>query len=449
MRIVIIGAGNAGRHLAATLCKLNHDVVLIDERAEPLSDAEANLDILTIEGQGSSPSVLDKAEISKADLVVAVTNRDEVNILACAYAHACGVPRKVARVSNPDYTHRKSRLDLKKFGLDLVVSHKQECAREIFNILRMPGTLEVVDLLERQVQTVGLKVSTESPMIRTRLRDFPRPELLETVRFIALVRGEELLIPNGDTQLLIGDDVYLIIKPEQVREFMDWAYPEHPKFDKVIIGGGGDLGLHLAQRLEETDLEIVLLEANEDRADYCSALLNRTLVMKADLMQSESLSNAGIEERTAFVAVTGDDENNIISCLLAEKQGASFTIAQVTKPSYVPVINGLSLLDRAVSPHLALTNAILHFLRGRDVLHASLLHNLPGELLEIQLPPGSRWAGKPIRDLNMPDGSIIAVVQRNGSVFPATGNLDLQAGDRVVVFTLPKAVERLQHLFRK
>lgn len=449
MRIVIIGAGNAGRHLARTLCELNHDVVIIDVRSEPLAELESQLDILTLQGEGSTPRLLEQAEVAKADLVVAITSRDEVNILAAVYAHAAGVKHTVARVAAYDYGDPASRLNLQQLGVDLMVSHKEECAREIFNIVRMPGTLEVVDLVGGRAVAVGIKVSTTSPLLRTALKDFPQPELIEKIRFIAAMRGEELIIPNGETQFILGDDVYVVIQPAEVNAFIDWACPDHPRFGKVIIGGGGDLGFSLAQKLEPLPIHTVLLEQDEERADFCSGKLDRTLVIKGDVLDRDTLTNAGIIENTAFVAVTGDDENNIISCLLAEKEGASFTLAQVTKPEYVPIINGLSLLDRAISPHVSMTNAILHFVRGQHVTRAALLHNLPGELMEIGLPPQSKWAGKAIKDINMPKGAIIATVLRNEDVCPATGSLVLQDGDCIVLFSLPEAVDKVEARFRK
>jgi len=449
MRIIIIGAGNAGRHIAETMCELNHDVVLVDNRSEPLAEVDAHLDILTLQGPGACPTTLEQAGIEQADLLVAVTDRDTVNILACAYAHAAQVKNKVARVVNPAFTDKSSRLNLRELGVDLVVSHKEECAREIFNILRMPGTLEVVDLLGGRALAVGLKVPTTSPLIRAPLKAFPDAELLKKFRFIAAIRGNELIIPGGDTQFMIGDDIYVVMQPNQVGEFIDWACPDHPTFEKVIIGGGGDLGLSLAKRLEQLSLQIVLLEDDPDRAEYISGALNRTLVMNADLLDRETLVNAGIVENTAFVAVTGDDENNIISCLLAEKEGVSFTLAQVTKPAYVPIINSLSLLDRAVSPHLSMTNAILHFVRGQHVTRAALLHNLPGELLEIELAANSRWAGKAIREIRIPRDALIATVLRAETVCTATGDLRLNVGDRLVLFSAPKAVEKLEAIFRK
>jgi trk system potassium uptake protein len=448
MRVLIIGSGNAGRTLAAKLCMEKHDVVVIDRRGEPLAELQSQLDILTIQGEGASPSVLAKAEVAKADLVVAVTDRDEVNILACLLAHKAGVKHKVARVSNPDFIHPPEPFRFDGTAIDMIVSQKEECAQELFNILRMPGTLEAVDLLEGRITAVGVKVHMDSPLVRAPLRAFPKPELLQSIRFIALVRGDALIIPRGDTEFMVGDDIYFAGRPADVSGFIEWAWPEHSKFAKVIIAGGGDLGLHLAQRLEPTPMQVVLIERDDARANHCSGVLNRTLVIKGNALDKDTLQNAGIVEGCAFVAATGSDENNIIGCLLAADLKARFTLAQVAKPEYVPIIDNLSLLDRAVSPPLSMINAILHFVRGQHVKAAALFHKLPGELLDVVIPPKGKWAGKAIKDIDMPRSVIIAAVCRGDEVIVATGDLHLATGDRLILFSTPQAVSKLDSLFR-
>jgi trk system potassium uptake protein len=448
MRVLIIGSGTAGRYLATRLCAEKHDVVLVDRNPQALAEMQAKLDILTVEGEGSSPRVLETAEIAKADMVVAVTDSDQVNVLSCLIAHAAGVQRKVARVSNLDFINPPKRFDFQRMGIDMIVSQKEECAHELFNILRMPGTLEAVDLLEGRILAVGVKVHMDSPLIRSPLKSFAKPELLQQVRFIALIRGDALIVPRGDTQFMIGDDIYFVGKPSGVNSFLEWAWPEHSGFRKVLIAGGGDLGLQLAQLLEGTKMDIVLLEANEDRANYCSGVLSRTLVMKGNPLDQETLRNAGIVEETAFVAATDNDENNIIGCLLAADMKARFTLAQVTKPEYVPIIDNLSLLDRAVSPPLSMINAILHFVRGQHVKAAALFHKLPGELLDVVLPPKSKWGSKPIKDLRIPAGVVIASVLRGEEVLVPTGDLALADGDRLVVFSMPSSIGKLQQLFQ-
>jgi trk system potassium uptake protein TrkA len=448
MRILIVGAGNAGRHLAAKLSEERHDIVIVDRDEAALNEVASQLDIQTVPGEGSSPRVLEKAGLAKTDLLVAVTDKDEVNILACAFAQAAGVPHKVARVSNPDFIHSNSTFDLRKMGIDLVISQKEECADEIFTVLRMPGTIEAVDMLDGRVLAVGVKVHMDSPLVLQTLKNFPRPELLQHIRFIGLMRGDELLIPKGDTQLMIGDDIYFCGDPAIVTEFLAWACPEHEKFEKIIIAGGGDLGLQLAMRLDKTGTPIVLIERNAERAEACSLQLDRALVIKGDALDQETLENAGIINGSAFVAATGSDENNIMICLLAEKAGATFTLAQVTKPEYVPIIGSLSLLDRAVSSHMSMINAILHFVRGKNVKAAALLHKLPGELLDVALAPGHRWVDKPVRTLRIPNGVLIATILRGSDILPPTGDQVLREGDHLVLFAVPEAVGKVEGLFR-
>ena len=448
MRVLIIGAGNAGRNLATKLCEEKRDVVLIDRDPDALAEVQAQLDILTVEGEGSSPVVLEKAEVRKADLVVAVTDSDEANILACVIAHAAGVPHKVARVSNRDFLTAPEQLNLERVGIDLVVSQKEECANELLNILRMPGTLESVDLLDGKVLAVGIRVHMDSPLLRSPLRTFPNQEILRFIRFIAVVRGSELIVPRGDTEFLVGDDAYFVGRREDVARFLDWAWPERAMADKVVIAGGGDLGLRLAQLLEGTDKESVLIELDEERAHDCSELLDRTLVIKGDALDRETLENAGVS-KAAFVATTHDDENNIIACLLAEKMGARFTLAEINKPEYVPIVDELSLLDRAVSPPLSMINAILHFVRGKYVKEAALFHRLPGELMDLVVPAKSKWAGNAVKDIKMPIGIVLAGILRNDEVLVPTGDLVVLAGDRVAIFAAPQVVGKLESIFRR
>jgi len=447
MRALIIGAGKAGWRLAETLCGERHDVVVVDNDAQALSDLESQLDVLTTVGHGADPRVLEEVDIHRSDLVVAFTNQDEVNIFACAYARSAGVPNRVARLDNPSLVSPSSRLQLDELGVDLAVSRYSTIAAELHNILRLPGTLEVVDLLDDMIQVVGFKVDMDSPLTRAPLQDVADPEMLDRVRVIAVMSGEDLVVPRGDTQLLIGDSVYVACEPDYTPTLLNWACPERISFQKIIIAGGGTLGRTLAQLLEPSPAQVVVIEAREDRAVHCSTVLQRALVIHGDALDEENLGNAGIIPGTAFVAATGTDENNIINCLLAEKLGANFTLAQITKAEYVEIINSQSLLDRAVSPYVAMSNAVLHFIRGQYIKSATVLHGLPGELLEVILTGGNKWTGHMIKELRIPKGTMIAAVQRDGRVVIPTGNLLLTAEDRLLMFARPQALSRIESMF--
>lgn len=448
MRILIIGAGNAGRYLATKLSAERHDIVVIDRDDAALREIQSRVDVGTLLGDGCDPAVLREAGVAKTDLMVAVTDRDEVNILACALANLAGVRHKVARVSRAEVYRDSEEYDLRRLGIDLAVSQKEECAEEIYNILRMPGTLEAVDMLDGRAIVVGVKVHMDSPMIFQTLKSFPRPDLVNRIRFIAVLRSEELLLPDGNTQFMIGDDVFLVATPGDVKAFLQWAHPEHAEFEKIVIAGGGSLGLQLARMLEAGDMNVVLIERDERRAEECAGRLDDTLVMHGDALDRDIFQSVEIVKGTAVVAATGDDETNIMICLLGEKAGAVFTLAQVAKPDYVPIIGSLSLLDRAVSSHMSMINSILHFVRGKNVTAVATLQKLPGELLEVSIPPGHPWAGRAIRDIRLPAGMIVATICRAGAVEPAVGDFVFAAGDQVVVYAVPKAVGKVASILK-
>ena len=216
-----------------------------------------------------------------------------------------------------------------------------------------------------------------------------------------------------------------------------------------MIAGGGDVGLRLAQLLEDKPLNVILVEANEERAQFCSGILKRALVINSDTLAGETLEEIGVVKDTAFVATTGDDENNIIGCLLAEKLGACFTMAKVKKSEYAPIIDSLNLLDRVISPQQTMINAILHFVRGQNVTSATLLHKLPGELLELVIPSSSMLVGRAIKDARFPKGTIIAAVLRNDEDYIPTGNLVLEQDDHLVVFSIPDSINKLRKFMQK
>jgi trk/ktr system potassium uptake protein len=446
MRIVIIGGGQTGAHLAEKLCEDDHDVVVIDANADQLTDLDSHLDLMTVHGDGGNPAVLEEADISRADLAVAVTDRDDTNLLACIFARKRGVERTVARVSSSDYLTSR-HIHFKELGVDLLVNQYDEYARDLYNVLRLPGSIEVADLLDDRVMVVGMSIHMDSPLLGNSLQNFANQEWLQKIRFMAVVRGEQVMTPHGTTNFLVGDDVYFAGEPDAVTDFMQWAWPEHKRFQRVVIAGGGELGLQLARMLEHTRMQIVLIEQEEKRADQCSSELNRTLVIKGDALEQETLAGIGEATDLAYVAATGSDEHNIIGCLVAEKFGARFTAAQVGKKEYIDIINRLRLLDRIVNPHLAMINSILHFVRGKEVQSAAILARLPGELIELKLSAKHRWTNKAIKDLKIPEGAIIVTTLRAGQVRTATGDLVLAEGDRVVVYCLPAVLSKMEAIF--
>ncbi len=449
MKIVIVGAGNAGRLLAERLSGDRFSVVMIDERADALALAEDHLDVMTVCGSGSNPDVLEQAETDKADLLVAVTDHEETNILACLLAHSVGVQRTIARVSSLQEQKTSSKYNLGNMGIDLVINQKTACANEICRALALPGAIESFDLFEGRAMVAGFNVIVGSPIIGATPATLPDRELLRRMRIIAVRRDGGLIIPRGETVFAAGDAVYLVGAPGDIRAFSLWMNPKQTPFEKVIIAGGGDIGLMAAKTLEKLGIEVVLMEKDEARAMHCAGELERTLVLRADALSGSALDETGIVPRTAFIGVTGDDENNVMNCLMARKKGADFTITQIARTEYIPAVESLGLVDRIISPFESITHGILHYLRSRNVRAAALLHNLPGELLDIQVSANNKCVGQAVKDIRFPRESIIAIVLRDKEVMPATGELIISAGDRVLVFTDPSVVRKIQEMFRR
>jgi trk system potassium uptake protein TrkA len=449
MRALIAGAGNAGWRLAERLCAEGHEVVLVDQNQRRLDEVASSLDLLTVCGNAASLGVLEEAQLSKAVLFAAVTDHDEVNILAALFAHQIGVRHTVARVSSSDYLAPHAIEGLTQMGIDLIVNEHDECAREIQMVLNMPGSREVIELVQGRILCVGLTQRADGGLSGMALRDYAAQGMLNRVRLLAVMRQGKLLIPDGALVIEPQDIVYCIGQTSDVRAFVQDICGDCGPVEKVVIAGGGDTGLHLARRLERTDRQVVLIEKDETRAQEVSAFLGRTLVMHGSALDRQLLDQIGVDSSTTIVAAMGHDENNILSALLAKKAGARFGVSIVSNPSYVQIINDDHLLDRAVSPYLTTINAILRFLRGTNIRSVNLLHNVPGELLQVDLPVGSRWRGVPIHKLKLSKRAILAMVLRGDEAIIPTGNTELEVDDRLFIFVPQGTASKVEALFRQ
>lgn len=449
MRVVIIGAGVAGKRLASRLCDEKHDVVVVDHRARPLDEIASELDVQTVLGSGISPQTLEEAGVARAGLVATVTSRDEVNILAAVFARAAGARYTAARVSNEELAAKRHVEHLSALGIDLIVNEHDESARAVLSVLNLRGAKEIIRMVEGRIQAVGTDLPSGSPLLAGPLKDFPHPDVLRNVRLIAVMREERLLMPHGDMTFEAEDTIYCVGQPAHVRMFLNVVRPSQAVVHKVVIAGGGDVGRRLARHLERTDKQVIVIEENSERAHECSASLERSMVISGNALDRAVLDEISITRDTAIVAATGNDENNIIVCLLAKKLGACFGVALISKPEYVSIINEAKLLDRAVSPYLATMNAILRFVRGTSIQATTLLQNVPGELLEVHVSEGSELVGKMLKDMRLPRRAVVAAVVRGEVATIGTGDTALEEGDRLIVFAPMGAASKLESVFRR
>ncbi len=447
MRVVIIGAGEVGFHLARILSHEHHQVVLVDPDPAKVQRAEASLDVLAIEGSGSSARTLQQAGIKEAELLIAVSAVDEINIVACLLAQKFGVPKTVARVRNEEYTDPAAALKPEQLGIDLFINPELEAAQEIVRLIRRAAATEVVEFAEGAIQLVGLRLDADAPILSQKLRDVSSTLTRLTFRTVAILRNGRTLIPTGEDYFHEGDQIFVVSKTESVPELLRICGKAEEKLERIMILGGGKVGRFLARELEqEKGLDIRLIESNRWKSEYVAAQLSRTLVIQGDGTDVDLMAAEGLIDMDAFVAVTDDEETNLITSLLARHLGVRRTVTMVTQASYLPLMGAIGL-DAAVDKRLVTANAIARFVHHKGVLTVAALRGIGAEAIELVAEENAKVVQKPLKQLNFPKGAIIGAVMRNGEVFVPVGDSQIQPRDKVVVFALPRAVDDVEKMF--
>lgn len=447
MRIIIIGGGEVGFYLANIFSKENHDVVMIESDTDKISRAEESLDILTIQGSGSSVETLAKAGIKNADLLVAVSATDEVNIIACMLADKLGVRRKIARVRNQEYANPNAILKPSQLGIDMIINPELETAHEIVWLLKRAAATDLIEFADGRIQLVGLRLDSNARIVSKRLREVSSSIPNLTFRTVAIFRKNRTIIPTGEDYFLNGDQIFVVSKTESVPEVLEMCGKSDEKIEKIMILGGGKVGRMVAKELEnDKKLDVRLVESSKRKSQFVADQLRRTLVIQGDGTDVDLLASEGIVDMDAFVAVTDDEESNIITSLLAKHLGVRRTITMVSQATYVPLMNSIGL-DVAVDKRIVTANVIARFIHRAEVVAVATLKGIDAEAIELIAQNGSQITKKRLQDFKFPDGAIIGAVERAGEVFVPVGDSLIQPGDKVVVFALPKAVQSVEKMF--
>ncbi len=449
MRILIVGAGQVGYFLCERLSLEGHEVTLIDRHQEHLARAQDRLNVMGILGNGASAEVLEQAGIKEMEIFIAVTDLDEVNILACLLAREYNVHTRVARVKSIEYAGRGAVLSKEKLGIDLLINPEDAVAEEIVKIACRSGTFDVAEFVEGQIQFLGYRIREESPVRDLTLRELG--ELRGMYRFVvtAISRGERTIIPRGDDTIQMGDSIFIFAHQKDlpaIQYMLKLEEEKRRRQPRVFILGGGRIGLRIASELEKLSFEVRLVEKNEGRCEMLSAKLKRSMVIHAEGTDVRTLVDEGIEGAEAFIAVTENDETNILCSLLARQYGARRTLALVTRPEFLNLAPTLGI-DACVSPRMAAAAAILKYVRRGDIISLATIEGSNAEVLEIQVKKGSGILDVPLMALNFPPGAIIGAIVRGQVYEIPTGESRLQAGDRVVVFSLPGSLSKVERFF--
>jgi trk system potassium uptake protein TrkA len=447
MRVLIVGAGAVGYQLAEHLSEEGHDIVLVDQDPQRAAWAQDQLDIITVVGNGASLAVLEEAGIDQANLMAAVSNVDEVNLIACMSAAQFDIPVKVARISNPDYFSEAARLTTAKQGVDVMINPELECARETFQLLQSEAATELAFFAGGRVQLMGLRVTPDAPIVGETLAEVAAR--VKDRRFLtaALYRNGETIVPHGDDRFEANDQAYIIGESRQMPLVMELAGYKKFRLRRVMIAGGGRTAVYLAEILEDHDIDCTIIEADRARCVKLAERLKKTLILNGNATDMELLEMEGVEEIDGFVVFTGSDDTNMLASLLAKSHGVPKVVALINRIDYIPLVGRVGI-DAAVSPRLSAVNSILRYVRRGVVVGVAALRGIEAEVIEFSVKPGSRIAGKAIAEIDFPERSLVGTITRGKEVLVPSGRAELMAGDKVTVLALPDAVKAVEKLFQ-
>jgi len=446
MNITIIGAGDIGFHLAKRLATDRHDITVVERDAHRVKRAAEQLDAIVVEGHGSSHRILEEARIQDSDILAAMTNNDEVNILACQIAKKTGVDVCIARVRNPEYTMPDYILSEEDLGVDLVIHPEKETAESVVRLIRQSVATDVIDFAEGKAQLLGLRLEQSSPILQTPLKELTNQYQHVSQRIVAISRKGRTLIPGGEDILKAGDQLYIICDPNSIPEIMEITGKTETQIEDVMILGGGLVGQFIASQLGK-DINTKVVESNAARSEEIANILPNSLIIHGDGTDIDLLATEGLMDMDAFVAVTGDDETNIISTLVARHLEVPRTIALVNNVDYLPITPTIGM-DAVVSKQVITVNAVERFIRHRMVASLASLPEVDAEIIEYLASEQSRITKAPLKDIRFPDAAIVGAVLRNEEFIIPTGATEIQPGDKVVVFALPVAQRDVSRLFK-
>ncbi|HEX3037156.1 MAG TPA: Trk system potassium transporter TrkA [Thermodesulfobacteriota bacterium] len=438
MRIVIVGGGAVGTFIAKGLSN-EHDIVIIEKNKETFDRIHETLDVLAIYGNGDDLAVLREAKIEKADIVLAVSGDDRTNILASLLSHSLGVPRIIVRVRDVNYLEYPVLLKRPEI---FVVNPAAIISEKIANLISAPFAWKTETFVMGKIQMLKLKIEEDTPIIGKKLSELGPPK---SWIFVAISRKGKIKIPTGETELKEGDYVFAFGVSSVLEKLKELLGVKEEKVESVVIVGGGRIGRSVARNLRELGISVKLIESNPQRARDVAEELPHVMVFNGDATDSETLKEASVPSADYFIALTGDDENNVLSALLAKNLGAKKAAVLYTKSDYIDVIEAIGV-DRAVSVRLSIANEILSLLHIGGVAHVALVEEGKAEVLEFEIKRETKIVNVPLREVDFPRGAIVGIVARGNDVIVPRGDYAPLVGDRLVIFALPEAVRNVEKI---
>ena len=450
MKVVICGAGQVGFNIARYLSLENNDVTVIDQSPELIGKINDSLDVQAFVGHASHPDALERAGAADADMLIAVTFADEVNMVACQVAHSLfSVPTKIARVRHQSYLSPEwaGMFSRENMPIDVIISPEIEVASAIQQRLTVPGTLDIIPLADDKVRVIGVRCTETCPIINTPLRQLTElfPEL--SIIVVCITRNDNPFIPSADDRMLEGDEVYFVADTTHVQRALAAFGHEEEEAHRIIIIGGGNIGMNLAQVLEaETGITVSLIEISKDRARAVAEALPNTNITLGDALDSEILREAGVETADTVIAVSDDDETNILASLLAKRYGVERAVTLINSTSYAPLITRLGI-DVAVSPRTITVSTILQHVRRGRIRSVHSLADGFAEVIEAEAVETSPLAGNTLREADLPSDVLVGALVRNGNVIIPRADTLIENNDDVILLASARSVKKVEKLF--
>ena len=445
MRIIVSGAGEVGSHLAKMLSSENHDIIVIDVDEEKLKILGSSYDLMTLAGSATSLNLLTEAGTNRADLFIAVTHSEETNIAASILAKKLGAKKTIARVDNYEYLQKENREFFVSLGIDSMIYPEKIAAKEVVDLLRQTGITDLVDFSGGKLSLLAIKLEKNADIINKTLSEISQDAYKTDFRAVAIARDGQTIIPRGSDKFMVGDIVYVITNQAGIKTLMISSGKETVEINNIMILGGSRIAKLAAKDLGR-QYNIKLIEKDREKAYRLSNFLNNTLVLNGDGTNIDLLMQEGIKKTDAFIAVTGNSETNILSCLLAKSMGVKRTIAEIENIDYISLAEKMGI-DAVINKKLITASRIYRFTMTGEVSLIKCLTGSDAEVLEFIVKPDSKATKGPIRDIDFPDESIIGGVIRGKSSFIASGDTIIQPHDHVVVFALPPALNEIGNFF--
>ncbi len=446
MKIIIVGAGQVGFHIASHLALENKDVVVLDKNPDALRRVSDNLDVQIIRGSGSSPVVLEEASIQTAEIMLAVTNSDETNLVACLVANIVSPStKKLARIRDADFDNYHRNFREVAPHIDTIINPDIEVVKTIHRMMSVPGAVDIGEFADGRLKFVGVNLEDDSELAGARLSDLPKILGDDRPLIAALVREDEFIIPRGDDQIKAGDLVYFVSEEDKLLDTLSLFNKIAQPLKRALIVGGGRIGYRLARLLEEHSIYCKIIERNPERCTYLAERLNKAIVLSGDGSDQELLSEENIQDMDIVITLTHDEETNILASLLAQRMGARKTITRISKFSYFPLANAIGI-EQVVSPRLSAINTILQHIRKGKVLSAISIKGEQAEVIEAVALETSDIVEKPLRDIAFPKGAMLAGIIRKDAIIIPTGESIIQPNDRVIIFARKEAIPKIEKL---